>query len=220
MIVTSVKHTERKPAGSFVNLSRMDYELVCRILQLLEEIGMDDEELSFLLGKRNQYFFDLIDPRKKQKLKTDQLDPLPAILGRPYSEIIPLDIQPGEMIQLHHATRKVDEKNNTITYSHIVYPPDGGHGTKISWQKKFVTGIRRKVNPVVQDFLGEKVALGYFAEPRLALPLYLEMQRVLPDGSFSAADLEKGLAVLMRKGGPLKKVKIDSQLHYYEPNGD
>ncbi|WP_257658749.1 hypothetical protein [Parapedobacter lycopersici] len=214
MVAFTTKHTERKPAGSFLNLSRMDYEVVCRILRLVQEIGMDDEEFSFLLGKRNQYFFDLIDPRKKQKLKTDQLDPLPAILGRPYSEIIPLDIQPGEMIQLHHVTKKVNEEDNTVTYSHIVYPHEGGDGMKVIWQKTFMTGVRRKANPVVQEFLETTVASSYFAEPRLALPLYLEMKRVLADGSFSTADLEKGLAVLIRNGGPLKKVKIDTQLHY------
>ena len=74
MITISTKKSIRKPADSFVNLSRMDYELVCRVLQLLDETGLDDEEFSFLIGKRNQYFFDIIDPRKKQKLKTDQVD--------------------------------------------------------------------------------------------------------------------------------------------------
>lgn len=43
-------------SSTFVNLSRMDYELVCNILKLLDETGLDDEELSFLFGKRNKYF--------------------------------------------------------------------------------------------------------------------------------------------------------------------
>src|SRR3546814_239954 len=42
----------RKPADFFVNLSPIDYELVCNILRLLDETGIDEEELSFLLGKR------------------------------------------------------------------------------------------------------------------------------------------------------------------------
>jgi hypothetical protein len=47
-------------------------------------------------------------------------------------EIIPLHVAPGEMIQLHHATRTVDEdeKSKTVTYSHIVYPEEGGDGKK------------------------------------------------------------------------------------------
>jgi len=214
MIVATVKKTQRKPAGSFVNLSRMDYELVCNVLRLLEETGLDDEELSFLLGKRNQYFFDVIDPRKKQKLKTDQVDPMAAILGKPYSDIIPLDIKAGEMIQLHHATRKVDDGKKTITYSHTVYPLSANHGRTIIWRKTFVTGIRRRANPLVQAYLEDKVAMGYFAKPRLALPIYLELRSKLPAGSFSAADLEKCLAVLARRGGPLVRSKIDTQLHY------
>ncbi|SEL53457.1 hypothetical protein [Parapedobacter koreensis] len=216
MIVTTIKKSERKPAGSFVNISRMDYELVLNVLRLLEETGMDDEELSFLLGKRNQYFFDVIDPRKKQKLKTDQVDPLAAIMGKPHREIMPLDIKPDEMIQLHHATRKVNEENNTITYSHIVYPQDGGDGIKIIWQKTFVTGVRRKVNDAVHAFLEEKIGAGYFAKPRLALTVYLELKDELTADSLSAADLEKSLAVLTRTGGPLMRSKIDTQLHYHK----
>lgn len=131
MIVITSKKSVRKPADSFVNLSRMDYELVCNILRLLDETGFDDEELSFLLGKRNKYFFDVIDPREKQKLKTDQSDPLAAIFGRPHRKILPLNVKHREMIQLHHATRtetevvSEDEKTKTTiyTYSHIVYPP-------------------------------------------------------------------------------------------------
>jgi len=109
----------------------MDYELVCNILGLLDETGINDEELSFLIGKRNKYFFDVIDPREKQKLKTDQSDPLAAIFGRPHRKILPLNVKHREMIQLHHATRtetevvSEDEKTKTTiyTYSHIVYPP-------------------------------------------------------------------------------------------------
>src|SRR5688572_26832719 len=107
MIVTTIKKSVRKPADSFVNLSRMDYELVCNIIRLLDETGMDDEELSFLLGKRNKYFFDVIDPREKQKLKTDLSDPLAAIFDTGHRKIQPLDAGPGEMIQLHHAKRTV-----------------------------------------------------------------------------------------------------------------
>ncbi|MGV3763047.1 hypothetical protein [Parapedobacter sp.] len=89
----------------------MDYGLVCNIIGLLDEIGMDDEELSFLLGKRNKYFFDVIDPRKKQKLKTDLSDPLAAIFSTSHRKIQFLDAEPNEMIQLHHAKRTVTAVN-------------------------------------------------------------------------------------------------------------
>ena len=157
MIHTAIKHTERKPAKTFVNLSRMDYEIVCSILKILNEINMDDVEFSFLLGKRNQYLFNLIDPREKQKLKTDQLDPLRAILGIPYRHIIPLDIAAGEMIQLHHAVRKVDGETGTMTYSHIIYSQgDTKNGKKVIWKKAMVRGIRRRVNKPVHALLKRK----------------------------------------------------------------
>lgn len=223
MIVITSKKSVRKPADSFVNLSRMDYELVCNILRLLDETGFDDEELSFLLGKRNKYFFDVIDPREKQKLKTDQSDPLAAIFGRPHRKILPLNVKHREMIQLHHATRtetevvSEDEKTKTTiyTYSHIVYPPGGPFGRKIIWEKTEVKGLRYKLNDAVLEFLDGKVTSGYFRKPRLALPLYLAMKKALPPDSFSVADLERGLARLLRKGGPLMRTTIDTQYHYH-----
>jgi|GEM_PF-458374 len=218
MIVTIVKKTERKPASSFVNVSRMDYELVCNVLQLLLETGMDDEEFSFLLGKRNQYLFDVIDPRKKQKLKTDQADPLAAIFSKLHREIIPLDVGPGEMIQLHHATRNVEDndKSKTVTYSHMIYPPEGDKGKKIIWKKTFVKGGRHKINTAVLAFLEKKVASGYFRKPRLALPLYIELKEVLAAGSFTAMDLERAIAKLLRNNGTLMCSSIDTRDHYYD----
>src|SRR5690606_7094394 len=179
MIVIVTKKSIRKPADSFVNLPRMDYELVCNILRLLGETGMDDEEFSFLLGKRNKYFFDVIDPREKQKLKTDQSDPLAAIFGRPHRKILPLNAKHREMIQLHHATRTETEvdvvdkepKKSIYTYSHIVYPPGEPVGRKIIWEKTEVKGLRYKLNDAVLEFLDLKVTAGYFRKPRLALPL-------------------------------------------------
>ena len=218
MITISTKKSVRKPADSFVNLSRMDYELVCRVLQLLDETGLDDEEFSFLIGKRNQYFFDIIDPRKKQKLKTDQVDPLAAIFGKPHRKIIPLFIKPGEMIHIHHATRKVeeDEETKTITYSHIIYPRGSNEGIKIVWEKKFAKGVRHKLNNTVLQFLEQKIEAGYFQKPRLTLPLYLEMKKKLGAETFTAMDLERALAKLMRSQGPLMYTSIDTQNHYFE----
>lgn len=224
MIVTTIKKSVRKPADSFVNLSRMDYELVCNIIGLLDETGMDDEELSFLMGKRNKYFFDVIDPREKQKLKTDLSDPLAAIFGTGHRKIQPLDTGPGEMIQLHHAKRTVTEvdavgkepKKTIYTYSHIVYAPDGNSGKTIVWEKTDFHGVRHKLNDEVLNFLNGKVTGGYFLKPRLALPLYLEMKKALPPGSFSIVDLERGLARLLRSGGPLMRTRIDTQYHYHD----
>lgn len=193
----------------------MDYEIVCSVLKLLEKAGLDDEEFSFLLGKRNQYFFDLIDPRKKQKLKTDHIAPLRAILDESYREIITNDVAKNEMIQLHHAVRKVNKKSGTITYSHIIYPEPGRAGKTIIWRKQKPKGRRRMVNAAVHTAVKGLLDEGYFREPRPALPLYLHLRKVLHT-PFSAADIEKSLAALMRKGGPLVKVKIDSRLHYKE----
>ena len=224
MIVTTIKKSVRKPAESFVSRSRGDYELVCNSVRLLDESGMDDEELSFLLGKRRTYFFVVIDPRKKHKLKTNLSAPLAAIFGEAYRDIQTLGAERGEMIQLHHAKRTVTEvgaggekpKKTVYAYSHVVYPPDGGNGKKIIWEKTVIPSVRHKVNEEVLNYLNGKVAAGYFKRPRVALSLYREMKEALPPGSFSIADLERGLARLLRSSGPLMRTPIDMQYHYHE----
>ena len=75
--------------------------------------------------------------------------------------------------------------------------------------------MRYKLNDAVLEFLDGKVTSGYFRKPRLALPLYLAMKKALPRDSFSVADLERGLARLLRKGGPLMRTTIDTQYHYH-----
>src|SRR5699024_1940974 len=93
--------------------------------------------------------------------------------------------------------------------------PEGGNGQSITWEKTVLQGLRHKLKDEVLKFLDGKVATGYFLKPRLALPLYLKMKRTLPPGSFSIEDLERGLARLLRRGGPLMRTRIDTQYHYH-----
>jgi len=50
-------HKSEKPD---VIMSRMDYVIICQVIERLNEIGMGDDELSFLLGKPNNYVFSFI----------------------------------------------------------------------------------------------------------------------------------------------------------------
>ncbi len=38
-------------------MARMDYVIICRVIEQLNKMGMTDDELSFLLGKTNNYIF-------------------------------------------------------------------------------------------------------------------------------------------------------------------
>ena len=69
---------------------------------------------------------------------------------------------------------------------------------------------------MVLEFLEKKVASGYFRKPRLALPLFLEMKRTLPPGSFTAMELERALAKLLRNNEKLTCSPIDIQNHYHD----
>ncbi|WP_164121790.1 hypothetical protein [Sphingobacterium sp. xlx-130] len=41
-------------------MARMDYVIICQVIERLNEIGMSDDELSLLLGKPNNYVFGFI----------------------------------------------------------------------------------------------------------------------------------------------------------------
>jgi len=56
-------------------MARMDYVIIYRVIALLNERGMTDDELSFLLGKANNYVFGfIVKPSYKNRFTEDQLD--------------------------------------------------------------------------------------------------------------------------------------------------
>lgn len=79
------KHIENQ----LVVMSRIDFEIAKRVYERILDLGMDDEEVSFLMGKRNKYVFDILDPTEKDKFKTEQLDYLPTILKTSIQSLVP-----------------------------------------------------------------------------------------------------------------------------------
>ena len=72
----------------------MDYVIICRVVELLNECGMTDEELSFLLGKANNYVFGFIaKPSDKNRFTEDQLDVLPYLLSSTFRQLILMEVQ-------------------------------------------------------------------------------------------------------------------------------
>lgn len=121
-------------------MSKIDFEIAWSVYNHFNVIAFADEEVSFLLGKRNSYVFDLLDPTEKDKFKTEQLDILPTILGVSIREIISNDINPDENINIKELKKVLPKK---IVYEYIIND-DPEKGIFI---KRIISGERKKVNP-------------------------------------------------------------------------
>ena len=99
-------------------MSCMDYVIICQVIKRLSEIDMRDDELSFLLGKPNNYVFSfIIKPSDKNRFNEDQLDLLPFLLQCPFSKILVNGTKAGN-IHLYH-TKAIDE-DGYKGFSHII----------------------------------------------------------------------------------------------------
>ncbi|TJZ53594.1 hypothetical protein FAZ15_16295 [Sphingobacterium olei] len=187
MIEVIQRPSVRKADKPDVIMSRMDYVIICQVIERLNEIGMSDDELSFLLGKANNYVFGfIIKPSDKNRFNEDQIDLLPYILGCPFSKIIPNSTEPGN-IQLYHTGGIPDEGYKG--FSHIVYSPSG-EGTRIIWKKKNAPkGSTRKTNKALLDLLKRWIIEGYFDQKRDALEIYKKLNAER-DAMFQISELE------------------------------
>lgn len=213
--MTSAKGKIKKPVkSSTVSMSRMDFEIAAQVYRCFTAIGLTDEEVSFLLGKRNKYVFDLLDPTEKDKFKTEQLDILPTILGNKIRDIVPNDIKPNENVNIKALKKVLPTK---IVYEYVMVYPDNRESELVTITKKLMKGDRKKLHEQVHDLTLKLIEEGYFLVARNALELFLLYKDRL-EVAFSPADLQKSLAVLMNKKGNEKPVlfceNMDARYRY------
>ncbi|TJZ53592.1 hypothetical protein FAZ15_16275 [Sphingobacterium olei] len=214
MIEVIQRPSIRKADKPDVIMSRMDYVIICQVIKRLNEIGMTDDELSFLLGKANNYVFGfIIKPSDKNRFNEDQIDLLPYILKCPFSKIIPNGTAPGN-IQLYHTGGIPDEGYKG--FSLIVYSPSG-EGTRIIWKKKNAPkGSTRKTNRYLLDLLKLWIIEGYFDQKRDALEIYKKLNAER-DAVFQISELEKCIKILCSiRHELLEKESIDGVLKYWK----
>lgn len=172
-------------------MSRMDFMIAYKVYKLAEALKLNDEEVSFLLGKRNKYFFELIDPTQKTKFKTEQIDILPAILETSVRNIVPdeivsdtIKIQASKTIYAH----KIKYKFNTT---------DGTSPEEDKFTKELnKSGKFRKLNEAVHKNILELIDEGYFKEPKTALQIYQHLKKHFTL-KFRPAELQKSLSMLL-----------------------
>lgn len=198
--MSTTKPPSKKKNGntSLVKMSRMDFEIARFAFERSTEIGLTPAEVSFLLGKKDAYFFDLLNPTDKNKFKTEQLDLLPAILDCKIRQIIPNDVQPDEQVTIT-GTKTI---RNTKAYKTITYTFTVEYKNELTedfiWKKKEIKGERSKENETVTKYLLKLVEEGYFDQPKFALTIYLLLQESLST-PFTVKDIQTSLAILCRK---------------------
>lgn len=200
--------------NQLVVMSRIDFEIAKRVYQRALALGMNDEEVSFLLGKRNKYVFDILDPTEKNKFKTEQLDYLPTILKTSIRELIPSDRGLHEEIKIM-ASKTVYEHKIVYQFTEL----DVEDPQPVVWTKKLKTGSIKKVHEALHEWIMNFYENGGFKHPISSLKLFLELQKNLDQDSFSPSDLQKSLSTLMTAKGKLqlvKRVNINARYYYVE----
>jgi len=202
----------RKAEKPDVIMSCMDYVIICQVIKRLSEIDMRDDELSFLLGKPNNYVFSfIIKPSDKNRFNEDQLDLLPFLLQCPFSKILVNGTKAGN-IHLYH-TKAIDE-DGYKGFSHIIYS-EKGEGTRIIWKKKNAPkGSTRKTNKPLLELLKVWIEQGYFDRQVSALEIFNNL-KAESSIKFRVSDIEKCLKILCSSlQGVLQKKSIDGVLRY------
>jgi len=196
LIEVAKRKSIRKKEGPIVTISHMDYHIICRVIDLMARIGMEDEELSFLLGKPNNYIFSFIaNPNDKNKFKSDQVDLLPYLLNCPFSDLFSNNCPKGN-IQLFH-TQKIGT-DEEIGFSHIIYDSNG-KGTRIIWtKKKNQKGSFRKTNKDLLDFLKKWLDEGILDLPTPSIDICKKLKSEA-QFTFSISDVEKCTKILYSK---------------------
>lgn len=212
MIEIVKRESVRKKDGPVVTMSYMDYHIICRVIDLMADIGMDDEELSFLLGKANNYVFsDIANPNDKNKFKSDQVDLLPYSLNCYFSDLFSNNCPKGN-IQLFHSQKiNTDEEKG---FSHITYD-NNGKGTRIIWKKKInQKGSFRKTNKNLLDLLIKWIDESILDLPTSSIDIW---KKLISESQFefSISDLEKCIKILSTKS-ILTKQTIDGIIYYWK----
>lgn len=214
MIEVIERPSIRKAEKPDVIMSCMDYVIICQVIKRLNEIDLHDDELSFLLGKPNNYVFSfIIKPSDKNRFNEDQLDLLPFLLDCPFSKIILNGTKAGN-VHLYH-TKAID-KDDYKGFSHIIYP-EKGEGTRIIWKKKKAPkGSTRKTNKQLLELLKTWIEQDYFDRKISALEIFKRFKAELSI-KFRVSDIEKCIKILCgSRQALLQKESIDGVLRYWK----
>jgi len=186
------------------------------VYRLLLTSDLSDEEVSFLLGKPDVYFFSILNPSEKTKLKSDLLPLLVPIFEVGMASILPEKFHPDEQVKII-ATSKYN--NKCTVYKLTVTYQDGWLSDEIIWTYKVVRGIRNKENVALTGYLEELIETKYFIKPRSAIHLLIHLRENFT-GDFTPTDIKVSLAKLCRSQAvrPNLQRNLDNAYYTYSEN--
>lgn len=192
---------------------RSDYDILVNVHALLKDSDLTEEDVSFLMGKDNGYFFGIFDPTEKSAFKEEFIPLFVPIFQTNLDNILPKKYYASEEVKIT-ATTKFNKKSTV--YRHTVTYADGSVSEKIEWKKKVVQGERKTENRLLTDYLMRLVTEDYFGTPRTSLFLLIHLQEHFKD-PFTVTDIRVSLGKLIRKQGDKQPLlqRINDKARYF-----
>jgi hypothetical protein len=177
---------------------RIDFEILVRFYEICKKKKISEREVSFLMGKVNKYFSEILNPFFKEHIKTEYLDILPAIASTGIRKIIPNDLAPKETIDIHGIHEQYKDKFLELDYYKFTVTYKDGTIRNYRWKIEVKKGGRSKVNHELLEILKILVSRGYFNKPKFALTIYLLIKKNYKC-AFTPLELQIALAKLTNK---------------------
>jgi hypothetical protein len=191
-IISTTEHLSRQ------KVSRIDFEILVNLYEICKKKKISEREVSFLMGKVNKYFSEILNPFFKEHIKTEYLDILPAIASTGIRKIIPNDISPKETIDILGTHTRNTDKNSEVDYYKFTVTYKDGTTKNYRWKIKVTKGSRSKVNPELLEILKTLISRHYFHKPKFALTIYMLIKSRFKN-AFSPLELQIALSKLTNK---------------------
>ncbi|MDR3008220.1 MAG: hypothetical protein LBV59_09825 [Sphingobacterium sp.] len=191
-IISITEHLSRQ------KVSRIDFEILVNFYEICKKKKISEREVSFLMGKVNKYFSEILNPFFKEHIKTEYLDILPAIASTGIRKIIPNDISPKETIDIRGTHTRETDKYSEVDYYKFTVTYKDGTTRNYRWKIEVTKGSRSKVNPELLDILKKLISRHYFHKPKFALNIYIILKSRFKN-AFSPLELQIALSKLTNK---------------------
>ena len=215
------KYTRVK--SPLVIILRSDFEVLRNVYDLLQTSILSDEDVSFLLGKADGYFFEILDPTNKKKFKQDLWTLFVPIFQTPFVNVLPsAHVGSEEKVKL---TSTANYNKKSTIYRFTVRTEDkNGVEHKIAvepeyleWKKKVVTGERKVENKPLTHYLKFLISEGFFFTPKTSLFVLIHLRNYF-DKPFTAEDLGVSIRKLCRRQAGIETLlqrNIDDSRYSY-----
>ncbi|GGH20277.1 hypothetical protein FAZ19_10005 [Sphingobacterium alkalisoli] len=175
---------------------RTDFEVIRNVYDLLGASALSDEDVSFLLGKPNGYFFEVLNPTDKSKFKQDLWTLFVPIFQTPFVNVLPpTNVGSAEEVKL---TSAANYNNKSTIYRFTVTYEDGTATESFEWRKSIVTGERKKENKELTGYLKFLISEAYFLKPKNALFILIHLRKFF-DKPFTVEDIAVSIKKLCRR---------------------